>query len=144
MRLLIQKSEMIKQGDIVPIAPKIRLTMRLKIRVDNTIITASIIKSKTSDDFIRLLPFSFTMNDLFDREKYGALPASISIDTKPFYHYEVGDIAYWSPAYDLAIYYKHDGETIPDPGIIIVGKIESDLAPLALPGPVNVTMAIAG
>ena len=89
--------------------------MRLKITVGNTIVTASIIKSKTSDDFIKLLPLSLTMNDLFGREKYGALPKSISTDTKPSYRYEVGDIGYWSPGHDLAIYYKDDGETIPDP-----------------------------
>lgn len=118
--------------------------MHLKITVGNTIVTASIIKSKTSDDFIKLLPFSLTMNDLFGREKYGALPKFISTDAEPSYRYEVGDIGYWSPGHDLAIYYMHDGETIPGPGIIIVGKIQSDIKVLSISGSVRVKIELAG
>jgi hypothetical protein len=102
-------------------------SMHLKITIGETVLTASLIKSKTTDDFIKLLPLNLTMNDLFDREKYGALPKSLSTDAKPSYRYEVGDIGYWPPCHDLAIYYKHDGESIPNPGIIIVGKIQSDM-----------------
>ena len=118
--------------------------MHLKITVGNTIVTASIIKSKTLDDFIKLLPFSLTMNDLFGREKYGALPQSISTDSKPSYRYEVGDIGYWSPGNDLAIYYRQDGEAIPGPGIIIVGKILSEIEVLSASGPVDVKIELAG
>src|SRR5688500_14206916 len=96
----------VQQEDNVLMDSKVNLSMRLKITVDKTIVTASIIKSKTSDDFIKLLPFSLTMNDLFGREKYGALPKSISTNTKRSYRYEIGDIGYWSPSDDLAIYYK--------------------------------------
>jgi hypothetical protein len=117
--------------------------MHLKIIVGNETVIASIINSKTSDDFIRLLPFSFRMDDLFGREKYGALPKSISTKSRPSYRYEVGDIGYWSPGHDLAIYYKHDGEAIPDPGIIIVGKIISDIEALSASGPVNVKIELA-
>src|SRR5688572_8041994 len=117
--------------------------MHLKITVGNSIVTASIIKSKTSDDFIKLLPFTLAMNDLFGREKYGALPKAISTDSKPSYRYEVGDIAYWSPGDDLAIYYKHDGEAIPGPGIIIVGKILSEMEVLSFSGPVDVKIELA-
>src|SRR5688572_3940825 len=114
--------------------------MHLKITVGKSVVTASIIKSKTSDDFIKLLPFRLTMNDLFGREKYGALPKSISTESKSSYRYEVGDIGYWPPCHDLAIYYKHDGEAIPGPGIIIVGKIVSDMEVLSVSGPVDVKL----
>lgn len=117
--------------------------MHLKLTVGNTVVTAIIIKSKTSDDFIKLLPFSLRMNDLFGREKYGPLPKSISTDSKPSYRYEVGDIGYWSLGHDLAIYYKHDGETIPGPGIIVVGKILSDMEVLSVSGPIYVELELA-
>jgi len=115
-------------------------SMKLKITIGETILTASLIKSKTTDDFIKLLPLSLTMNDLFGREKYGELPTTISTEGKHSFKYEVGDIAYWSPSHDLAIYYKNDGESIPNPGIIIIGKIESDMSAFNVTGSVKVNI----
>ncbi|WP_328835046.1 cyclophilin-like fold protein [Streptomyces europaeiscabiei] len=37
-----------------------------------------------------------------------------------------GNIVYWSPGPDTAILYDHDGQSIPDPGIVIPGEIESE------------------
>ena len=50
----------------------------LKITIGGTILTASLIKSNTTNDFMKLLPLDLDMNDLFNREKYGALPESLS------------------------------------------------------------------
>jgi hypothetical protein len=45
----------------------------------------------------------------------------------------------------LAICYKDDGESIPNPGIIIIiGKIESDINPFKVPHPVKVKIEHAG
>src|SRR4051794_22774949 len=112
--------------------------MNLKITMGKTTLTAALIKSKTTADFINLLPLSLTMNDLFGREKYGELPRTISTEGKRSFNYEVGDIGYWSPSHDLAIYYKDDGESIPNPGIIIIGRIQSDINALNVSGSVKV------
>jgi len=117
-------------------------SMKLKITMGKTILTASLIQSKTTDDFIKLLPLNLTMNDLFGREKYGELPATISTDGKRSFNYEAGDIGYWSPSHDLAIYYKNDGESIPNPGIIIIGKIESDIKVFNVSGSVKVKIEL--
>jgi hypothetical protein len=55
-------------------------------------------------------------------------------------YYEVGDVAYWSPGLDVAIFYRHDGHEIPDPGIIVTGKIDSVVEALSVPGSVKVTI----
>jgi len=117
-------------------------SMKLKITIGKTILTAILIKSKTTDEFIKLLPLNLTMNDLFGREKYGELPATISTDGKRSFTYEAGDIGYWSPSHDLAIYYKNDGESIPNPGIIIIGKIESDMKAFNVSGTVKVKIEL--
>jgi hypothetical protein len=65
------------------------------------------------------------MNDPFSREKSGDLPRSISEAAERTLTYEVGDVIYWSSSSHLAIYYRHDGRSIPSPGIIILGKIEA-------------------
>jgi len=52
----------------------------------------------------------------------------------------VGDIGYWSPGGDVAIYYRQDGQKIPDPGIIVLGKIDAGVEALDVPGSVKVTV----
>ena len=91
------------------------------------------VDNKTTQDFVSLLPLTLTMNDLFRREKFAHLPRAISKEGKRTHTYEVGDIAYWPPGPDVAIFYRHDGQEIPDPGIIVIGKIDSGVEALMCP-----------
>jgi hypothetical protein len=45
---------------------------------------------------------------------------------------------------DLAIYYHHDGASIPSPGIIPIGKIKAGVEALNVPGTVTVTITPIG
>jgi hypothetical protein len=119
---------------------KPRDSMKIRLKVADRVITATLIDNKTTEDFISLLPQTLTMNDLFRREKFGHLPRAISKEGKRTHTYEVGDIAYWSPGPDVAIYYRHDGQEIPDPGIIVIGKIDSGVETFDVPGSVRVTV----
>ena len=56
---------------------------------------------------------------------------------------EVGDIAYWPPSHDLAIYYHQDGESIPSPGIIPIAKIDDGAEAFNVSGSVKVTIELA-
>ena len=113
-------------------------SMKIIVKVGDKALTATLIDSKTAKDFVSLLPLTLTMNDLFGREKFGHLPRPISTDGKRTHTYEVGDIAYWSPGPDVAIYYRHDGEKIPNPGIIVIGKLDSGMEPFNVAGSVKV------
>ncbi len=88
------------------------------------------------------MPLTLTMNDLFDREKFGHLPRAISEGGKRARTYEVGDVVYWSPGPDVAIFYRHDGPSIPSPGIIVMAKIDSGVEALNAPGPLTVTVEL--
>jgi hypothetical protein len=116
--------------------------MKIRLTVNDKIITAKVIESPTARDFISLLPLTLTMNDLFKREKFGHLPRAISTDGKHTHTYALGDIAYWSPGPDIAIYYHYDGERIPDPGVIVIAKIGAGLGVLDVSGAVKVTMEL--
>ena len=50
---------------------------------------------------------------------------SLTAGGKPQSSYEIGNIAYWSPGPTIAIFYDHDGQSIPAPGIVILGEINS-------------------
>jgi hypothetical protein len=114
--------------------------MKIRITANGKAMTATLIDSATTRDFVSLLPLTLTMNDLFSREKSGDLPRSISEAGERTRTYEVGDVIYWSPSAHLAIYYRHDGQSIPSPGIIILGKIETGVEALNVPGPVTATI----
>ena len=115
-------------------------TMKIRLTLDNSkAITATLIDSETTRDFVSLLPLTLTMNDLFGREKFARLPRAISTEAKRTHTYEVGNVAYWSPGPDLAIFYRRDGQKIPAPGIIVIGKLDSAaVEALNVPGSVRV------
>ena len=115
-------------------------SMKIRLKVADRVVTATLIDSKTTENFISLLPLTLTMNDLFRWEKFGHLPRAISKEGKRTHTYKVGDIAYWSPGPDVAIYYRHGGEEIPDPGIIVMGKIDSGVETFDVPGSLRVTV----
>jgi hypothetical protein len=117
-------------------------SMKIRLKVNGKIITTTMIDSKTTRDFISLLPLSLNMNDLFRREKYARLPKAISTAGARAHTYEVGEIVYWSPGPDVAIYYRQDGERIPNPGIIVIGKIDSGVEALNVAGSVKVTIEL--
>src|SRR5882724_6243477 len=118
--------------------------MKIRLKIDDKVITATLNDSKTTRDFISLLPLTLTMNDLFRREKFAHLPRAISEEGKRTHTYEVGQVVYWSPGPDVAIFYRNDGEKIPNPGIIVIGKIDSGVAALDVAGSVKVTIELQG
>lgn len=114
--------------------------MKISIKVKDKTVTATLIDNKTTQDFISLLPLALTMNDLFRREKFAHLPRAISEEGQRSQTYEVGDVIYWSPGPDVAIFYRHDGQQIPDPSLIVIGKIDAGVEAFNVPGSVNVTI----
>ena len=118
------------------------MKIRLKVEDEDKVMTATLIDSKTTRAFVSLLPLTLTMNDLFRREKFAHLPRPISEEGKRTHTYEVGQMVYWSPGRDVAIFYRNDGEKIPNPGIIVIGKIDSGVAALDVAGSVKVTIEL--
>jgi len=116
--------------------------MKIRLKVEDKVMTATLIDSKTTRAFVSLLPLTLTMNDLFRREKFAHLPRPISEEGKRTHTYEVGQVVYWSPGRDVAIFYRNDGEKIPNPGIIVIGKIDSGVAALDVAGSVKVTIEL--
>ena len=84
------------------------------------------------------MPLTLAMNDLFRREKFATLPRAISEQGKRTRDYAVGTIGYWPPGPDVAIFYRQDGESIPAPGLIVLGKIKAGMEAFAVPGVVQV------
>ncbi len=114
--------------------------MRLKLTVAGKVATATLVDSATARDFVSLMPMTLTMNDLFKREKFGHLPRALSGDGEGARTYEVGDLVYWPPGPDVAVFYRHDGQRIPAPGITVLARIDSGVEAFSAPGPLRVTI----
>jgi hypothetical protein len=80
-------------------------------------------------DFVSLLPLSLTLRDYAGTEKVSDLPRRLSTDgTPPGMDPEVGDIAFYAPWGNLAIFYR-DFEY--SRGLVKLGHIEPGIEKLA-------------
>jgi hypothetical protein len=114
--------------------------VKIRIKVADKAIIATVANNETARDFVSVLPFSVSIKDLFGREKYGDLPKALSENGPSKNSYEVGDIAYWSPDRQFAVYYRHDGQSIPSPGIIPIARIDAGTEAFNVPGALKVTI----
>jgi hypothetical protein len=118
-------------------------SMKINIEIAGKTVTATLTDNDTARDFVRFLPLKLSMNDLCGREKYAPLPRSLSDAGPRSSNHAPGDIGYWSPSHDLAIYYDQDGDRIPSPCIIPLGKLDSGVEALAVRGSVTITIGSA-
>lgn len=117
--------------------------MKLRITANGKVMTATMADNETARDFVAMLPLTLTMDDLFGREKFATLPKAASQGGPRQHAYRVGQIAYWSPKNDVAIFYRHDGQTVPSPGLIILGEVDAGVEALGVSGRVTVTFELA-
>ena len=115
-------------------------SMKIKLRVGDTVLTATLIESKTTQDFISLLPLTLTLKDYAGTEKISDLPKRLSTEnatsgSDP----STGDITYYAPWGKLAIFYRDFGYSS---GLVILGKIDSGIDALNVPGSVKMTIEL--
>jgi hypothetical protein len=97
--------------------------------------------SKAARDFASLLPLSLTLEDYASTEKISDLPSKLSTDgAPPGFDPSVGDIAYYAPWGNLAIYYR-DFEY--SAGLVSLGTIASGADIFASRRSMHVTFELA-
>ena len=109
--------------------------MQIRLALGQHSATATLADNPTARDFASLLPMAVEMTDLGGLEKPGKLPRALDEGGQPVFTYEVGQIGYWSPGEDLAIVYAVEGSrSIPRPGLVPLGTVESGLEVIAEAG----------
>lgn len=113
--------------------------MRVKITIDeHKVVTATMKNNRAARDFIALLPLTLTLEDYARTEKISNLPRKLSTeDAPPGSDPAVGDIAYYAPWGNLAVFYRDFGYS---DGLVIFGKIDSGIEALNVPGSVEATI----
>jgi hypothetical protein len=115
---------------------------RIRIRMDDQTVTATLNDGEAARDLVSMLPVSIQMRDHLRREKTGRIPRPLSERTQGSPTYEKGDLGFWRPGGNFVIFYRHDGLTIPSPGIVLLGKLDSGAEVFDVPGAVGVTVEL--
>ena len=116
--------------------------MRIRIDVDGTGLMATLDDTAASRDFVSLLPLTLTLEDYNGTEKIGDLPRKLGTSDAPAgIDPSAGDITYYSPWGNLAIFYK-DFEY--SRGLVRLGRIDSHADTFARRGTLRVTIQRTG
>jgi len=114
--------------------------MKIRLSINGQIVTATLIDNATSRDFMALLPMSLKLEDYASTEKIAHLPRKLSTKGAPAgIDPEVGDIAYYAPWGNLAIYYRDFGYSS---GLVRLGHIDTSMDVLRVGGSLEVQIDI--
>jgi hypothetical protein len=115
-------------------------SLKIRLKVGDRVLTATLIDSKTTRDFISLLPLTLTLEDYARTEKVSDLPKRLSTEGAPSgSDPSVGNITYYAPWGNLAIFYRDFGYSR---GLVILGKIDGGKEVFNVPGSVKVTIEL--
>jgi hypothetical protein len=116
--------------------------MRIRLTYDGKTLEAALLDNATARDLLSLLPVTLTLEDYNGTEKIGYPPRKLSTAGAPAgVDPSVGDIAYYAPWGNLAIFYKDFGYS---KGLIGLGRINSGIDALSAPGSLKVTIERVG
>ena len=114
--------------------------IKIRIKVGDKEATATLNDSPTARDLVSLLPLTLDLEDYVKREKIGYPPRKLTTEGAPASgDSDAGDVAYYAPWGNLAIFYN-DTVRGSGNGLIILGKIDSNKEIFNVPGSLKATM----
>lgn len=109
--------------------------MEIQLTINEQPIAAVVADGPAARDFLAQLPLTLTLEDYASTEKVAQLPAKLSTVGEPKgMTPSVGDITYYAPWGNLAIFYKGFGHAN---CLIKLGHITGDMSVLRDPGPLQ-------
>ena len=107
---------------------------RILISSDWGSVTAELVENDTTRSLLQMLPLTIEMRDHLRQEKTGNLPSSLPSVERQL-DFSTGTLGLWSSNH-FVIYYR-DGR-VPQPGIILIGRVTDDVSIFDRPGLVSV------
>jgi hypothetical protein len=117
-------------------------TVKIRIKLQGTVLTATLQDNRTAKDFVSLLPLTLVLKDYASTEKIADLPRKLNTsDARAGIDPSVGDITYYAPWGNLAIFYQDFGYST---GLVKLGRIDAGIRALNRPGRMRVTIELIG
>jgi hypothetical protein len=130
MLQLLLRAFIIKAGLIGPAMAQ----ERILISSDWGKVTAELIDNTATQSLVQMLPLTIEMRDHLCQEKTGNLPSPLPAVERQL-DFSAGTLGLWNSDH-FVIYYR-DGR-VPQPGIILLGRVTGNLTFFDRPGPVTV------
>ena len=102
--------------------------MKIRIKFEDKVLTATLRDSKTARDFVSQLPLTLTLEDYASTEKISDLPKRLSTEGAAPGFDPSGDIAYYEPWGNLAVFYKDFRYSS---GLVSLGRLDTGVDLLA-------------
>jgi hypothetical protein len=108
---------------------------RVVLRVRNEQATATLDDTPAAREFAAMLPLQLTLHGAMGQAKTGRLPHPIDVSgANRVVDPDVADIYYWPPSGDIGIFYDDLGQSVPPPGMVRLGSVDSGLDAIASAG----------
>jgi hypothetical protein len=107
---------------------------RILIASDWGKVTAELVENAATRSLVAMLPLTIEMRDHLRQEKTGNLPAPLPEIGRQL-DFRTGTLGLWSSNY-FVIYYREG--RVPQPGIIILGRVTGDVSMFDRPGPIGI------
>jgi hypothetical protein len=79
-----------------------------------------------------MLPLSLELSETWGQAKSGRLPHPVSVEAAPrTLRPAPGGIYYWPDTATLAVYYDDLGQTVPPPGLVLLGLLDTGVDEIA-------------
>jgi hypothetical protein len=115
---------------------------KINLKLPDKTLTATLYDRPTARDFASVLPLTLTLEDYSKTEKISDLPKKLTTAAAPAgANPSVGDIAYYAPWGNLALFYKDFRYS---DGLVLLGKLDGGAEALGVPGSVKVTIELQG
>jgi hypothetical protein len=99
---------------------------RIVLRFGDEFATATLSDTPAAREFAAMLPLQLKLHDPMGQAKSGPLPRPIdATGGNPVFDPAVGDIYYSAPSGTFAIFYDDLGQSIPDPGLVRLGTVDT-------------------
>ena len=109
--------------------------MRLVLRFGEEVATARLSTTPAACAFAAMLPLHMSLRDPMGQAKSGQLPGPIdTAGARPVFDPSVGGIYYSAPSSTLAIFHEDLGHSIPEPGLVRLGAIDTGTDTIAEAG----------
>jgi hypothetical protein len=106
--------------------------VRVVLRFGDHLATATLADTPAARQFAAMLPLTVELTDQMGQAKLGRLARPLDLTgADRVFGTTVGEITYWSPSDTLAIVYDGLGPTVPGPGLVRLGMVDTGLDDLA-------------
>ena len=95
---------------------------------------AELLENKATRSLLQTLPLTIEMRDHLRQEKTGNLPSPLPATERQL-DFSTGTLGLWDSDH-FVIYYRNG--RVPQPGIILLGRVTGDVSIFDRPGPVTV------